>query len=195
MLRQIKGLFVGLLVASAIGSLFLGASPVQAQAANKLSRVPAEIAGNWFIHAKHMGKFSHGKTITMHFTSRYADTHLWNSQELTAAQEKARHRLSKKAVKLVTKHPNRSQFMLAKVGKSMWNRYYISKAKNGKLKYVTDHYWVHAPVIDGIGRNDYLYTWRTIATHKFNTQPLRGKRAIVPWKKVQSQGTWYIKTP
>lgn len=194
MLRQIKGLFVGLLVAAAIGSLFLVASPVQAQAASKLSRVPAEIAGNWFIHPQHMGKFSHGKTITMHFTSRYADTHFWNSRELTLAQDKARHRLSKKAVRLVTQHPNRSQFMLAKVGKSMWNRYYISKI-NGKTRYVTDHYWVHAPVIDGIRWNNHLYTWRTLAAHKFNTQPLRGKHAVVSWKKVQSQGTWFIKTP
>ncbi|MGQ4560033.1 hypothetical protein ACUIJQ_12260 [Levilactobacillus hammesii] len=195
MLRQIEAVVCGLLMVASMGAALLTGSALQTQAAHKLSKVPVSIKGNWFIDHDHMGKFNHGKVVTMHFTSKYADTHLWNSQRLTLKQDKARHRLSKKAVKLVTRQPKPSQFMLEHVGKSQWNRYSITRSKNGQTKYITDHYWVHAPVIGGIRVNDHLYTWRTTASHRFNTQPLRGKHAIVSWKMLKSQGTWYIKTP
>lgn len=196
MLREFKGLICGLLAVSSVGTVLMTRPIMQVQASNKpVSKVPESIRGNWYIEKNHMGKISHKKIVTLLFTNKYSDTRIWNTSHLTLKEDKARHRLSKHALKLVAKHVKPSQFMLEHVGKSLWNKYYITKSPSGKTVYVTDHYWVHAPVIDGVGWNNRLYTWKTTATHKFNTQPLRGKHAIVSWKTVKKYGTWYLKTP
>lgn len=199
MLKEIRGLALGLLAATAMGIVFVTSSVTSAQASNKLvSEVPVRVTGNWFSNWNHMGKYGRKKVVTMHFTKKHADKHVWRNlgrEGITLKQDKARHRLSKHALKLVTKNPNSSQFMLGHVGKSLWNKYYITKTKSGKTNYVTEHYWITAPIIHGIGTNDRMYTWTTTSTHKFNTQPLHGKHAVVAWKTVKNHGTWYTKTP
>lgn len=196
MLHRIKVFACGLSAVVSIGTAFMVVPTITAQASNTLvSKVPVKIDGNWYSNADHMGKYGRKKTVTLRFTKKHADIRVWNTTNLTDKQQEARQHLSKRALRLVTKRPNRSQFMLGHVGPSLWNKYYMTKSKNGKIKYVTDHYWITAPIIHGIGTNYRMYTWTTTSTRKFNTQPLHGKHAVVSWSKVKKHGTWYTKTP
>lgn len=200
MLRQIKDLILWILTVVSVGTVFMIA-PTSVQASSKLvSKIPAKFTGVFQSNPKHMGAFERGKRMTIFFGRKSFDSKVWSKSDWYPKQGDPIRKVTRNRLKLVTSHPSKSEFMFAHVGKGLWNAYYI-QSKGGRTRYITNHYWIMTPMYNKFGYNKYggwnrIYKYETSTTkNKFNTQPLRGKHAVVSWSEVKNHGSQYGKTP